>query len=713
MSAARVIALAGNPNTGKTSVFNRLTGASARVGTYPGITVEVESGRLKLPSGEVEVLDIPGAYSLSSRSAEEQVAERAIFGRGGARPALVVTVVDSTQLLRNLYFVTQLLEAGVPMVVGLNLIDVARAKGIEPDVKKVREALGVPVVAISARTGEGFEELIRQIDQGLADPASCARALDFPYPRTLEADLQRLSAQENAASPQEARAMALWSLLSVADEDELVGVSKTLRAEVAAVRAAAQQAGRDLDMEIIGTRWTWLDALDLVPKPKAPPPSRTAAIDRWVLHPVAGVLIFILVMGTMFQALFAWSQPAIHAIQGLFDALGGALRSALPAGVVADFLCDGVIGGVGSVLVFLPQILLLFLLIGFLEDSGYMSRVAFLVDRVMRSIGLHGRAFVPMLSGYACAVPAVMATRTLERRRDRLVTMLALPLMTCSARLPVYTLVIAAMFPPEGRLWGWVPMQTAAMVGIYLFSTTMALTAAAVIGRTALKGPNVPLLLELPPYRAPRFAVVARQMWLRARSFLTEAGRVILACAVVLWALLYFPRDVALSKDYAALKQGAAAEQVQALEAEEAGERLRLSYGGRIGRALEPAIAPLGFDWKIGVGLVGAFAAREVFISTLGVVYGLGAGASEESVPLNERIRAEKRPDGRSLYSPLVGVSLMIFFALCMQCMSTLAMVRRESRSLKWPAFLFAYMTTLAWLASFAVYQVGTRLGLG
>ncbi len=449
-----MIALAGNPNTGKTSVFNRLTGANARVGNYPGITVEVESGTLRLPHGSVEVLDVPGAYSLSARSAEEQVAERALFGRGGQRPELVVAIVDSTQLLRNLYFVAQLVEAGLPVIIALNLYDVARAKGIAPDPAKVSRALGVPAVAVSARTGEGFAALAEQIEQGLADPSRCVGALELPYPAPLTEDVARVAQRVEAADPREARALALWSLLSVSGEDELSGISAEVRGEVARVRAQAQGAGRDLDLEVIGTRWSWLDAQGLEPAPAAPVPSRTAAIDRWVLHPVLGVLIFVLVMGTMFQALFSWSQPAIHGIELGFEVLAAGVRSALPAGVVSDFVVDGVIGGVGSVMVFLPQILLLFLLIGFLEDSGYMSRVAFLVDRGMRSVGLHGRAFVPMLSGFACAVPAVMATRTLERQRDRLVTMLAVPLMTCSARLPVYTLVIAAMFPPEGRLWG-------------------------------------------------------------------------------------------------------------------------------------------------------------------------------------------------------------------------------------------------------------------
>jgi ferrous iron transport protein B len=416
-------------------------------------------------------------------------------------------------------------------------------------------------------------------------------------------------------------------------------------------------------------------------------------------------------MGILFQALFAWSDPFIGLIESGFSWLGESTRAVVPPGLVADFLVDGLINGFGSVLVFLPQILMLFAMLGFLEDSGYMARVAYLVDRGMKAVGLHGRAFVPMLSGYACAVPAIMATRTLERRRDRLLTMMVVPLMSCSARLPVYTLIIASLFPVNGRFLWVFPVQGAMMVFMYVFSTLMALIAAAVLGKTLLRGPKVPLLLELPPYRLPSWSSVFRQMWLRARMFVTEAGTVILGCTVVLWVLLSFPKETL--KDYDALRAGASDEVVATLDAEEDGELLRNSYGGRLGQAIEPLIAPLGFDWKIGVGLVGAFAAREVFVSTMGVVYGIGADTDAQSLPLRDRIRAERHPDGSAIYTPLTGLSLMVFFALSAQCMSTLAVVKRESRSWRWPVFLFAYMTVLAWVSSFVVYQGGRALGLG
>lgn len=706
------IALAGNPNTGKTSLFNRLTGSNARVGNYPGVTVERELGRMVIESGPVDVLDVPGTYSLAARSAEEQVAVRALFGLDGEpRPQAVVLVVDATQLVRNLYLVTQVVEAELPVVVALNLYDVARSQGIAPDPRKLEDRLGVPVVAVSAHTGEGLDALRRRVAEVLVEPDRGRAVPRWKYPAALEADVAALVPLVDAARPADARALVLWALLSIEEHDELVDVPAEVRATVLERRRAARAAGRDLDLEIIGTRYRWLDAQDFGVASPERRTTLTDRVDRWLLHPIFGGLAFLGVMAMLFQALFSWSQPAIDLISDGFSWLGAATSAALGPGILTDLLVDGLFNGFGSVLVFLPQILLLFFLLGFLEDVGYMARVAYLVDRAMKSLGLHGRAFVPMLSGYACAVPAIMATRTLERRRDRLLTMLVVPLMSCSARLPVYTLLIAALFPSV-RLFGVLPLQGAVMVAMYVFSTGMALLAAAVLGRTLLRGPKIPLLLELPPYRLPRLATVARQMWLRARMFVSEAGRVILGCTVLLWALLYFPRDVHLSRDYDAAR-AEHPEAVAELDHEEAAERLAASYGGQLGQFVEPAIRPLGFDWKIGVGLVGAFAAREVFVSTMGVVYGIGSDADETSAPLRERIAAERKPDGTPVYTPLVGVSIMVFFALSAQCMSTLAVVRRESGSWRWPAFLFTYMTVLAWVGSFVVYQGGRWLGLG
>jgi ferrous iron transport protein B len=411
---------------------------------------------------------------------------------------------------------------------------------------------------------------------------------------------------------------------------------------------------------------------------------------------VYGFAVFLAIMMVLFQSLFTWADPAIKVIEAVVVYLQSFFAAHLPDGFFKDLLVQGIIGGVGNVIVFIPQILLLFFFVGLLEDSGYMARVAYLMDRIMRSLGLHGRAFVPMLSGFACAIPAILATRTMERQRDRLLTMLVVPLMTCSARLPVYTLVIGALFPPT-HVFGWVPVQGLLMVGMYLFATSVALIAAWVLGRTVVRARSVPLILELPPYRAPKFGATLSLMWEKTRAFLTEAGTMILGCTVVLWLLLSYPK--ADAHDTSTGPAASAAQQIQN------------SYGGRLGHAIEPAIRPLGFDWKIGVGLVGAFAAREVFVSTLGIVYGVGAVDEDDPAPLRDRLRAETRADGRPAYTPLMGLSLMVFFAVACQCMSTLAAVRRETKTYKWPAFLFAYTVALAWALSFVVYQGGRLLG--
>jgi ferrous iron transport protein B len=494
--------------------------------------------------------------------------------------------------------------------------------------------------------------------------------------------------------------------MSCIDGDDELEVPAPLRAAT-----TARTIDRACDDEAVLGRWGWLDR-------EIPPlvahrtdRSRTERIDRVLLHRVFGFVAFIGVMTIVFMSLFWWAAPVMDGIDKGFKWLGGELRVGLGEGVFTDFLVSGLIGGVGAVMVFLPQILLLFLFLGFLEDCGYLARVAYLMDRIMRTMNLHGRAFVPMLSGFACAVPAIMATRTMERRRDRILTMMVVPLMTCSARLPVYTLIIGALIP-GARIY-----QGLLMVGMYLFSACTALAAAWVMSRTVkpLQAKRMPFLIELPPYRWPRIPDVLRMMWGKSSMFLREAGTVILGCSIALWALLYFPRQLPeAAPDYAALIEHAPSEDVkETLAAEKQAAHLENSFGGRIGHAIEPLISPLGFDWKIGVGIIGAFAAREVFVSTLGIVYSVGADADEESEPLRKALRDAKRSDGQRAYSPLVGLSLMIFFALAMQCMSTLAVVRRETGGLRWPIFLMTYMTVLAWIASFVVYQGGRLLGFG
>jgi ferrous iron transport protein B len=716
------LVLAGNPNVGKTTLFNALTGSSAKVSNYPGITVESVRGELALPGGRIaDLRDLPGTYSTNARSAEEQIALDALIGLPGAgpdgarAPDAAIVCVDATQVARAAYLLLQIQELGVRCVVALTMVD--EAGPAAPDARKLADLLGCEVVPVIARTRRGLDDLRAAVDRVLRGER---RATWRWKP---DADLRARLDAVRAAMPDGWRsaarygdelgasddAVALWALTCVepvtggADDDEL---------DVPApVRAAVTAEPPPRDDQAVLARWRWLDR-EIPPLiTRATDRSRTERIDRVLLHRVVGFAVFVAVMTVLFMSLFWWAAPVMDGIGDLFKWMGEQVRDLLGDGIFTDFLVQGVIGGVGTVLTFLPQVLLLFLFLGFLEDCGYLARVAYLMDRIMRSMNLHGRAFVPMLSGFACAVPAILATRTMERRRDRILTMMVVPLMTCSARLPVYTLVIGALIP------GSKLTQALLMVGMYLFSVLTALIAAWVLSRTVkpLKAKRLPFVIELPPYRFPRWGGVLRMMWSKSSMFLREAGTVILACAIALWALLYFPRHLPEgAPDYDALIVKAPTQDAKAsLTAEKQAAHLENSFGGKLGHTIEPAIRPLGFDWKIGVGLIGAFAAREVFVSTLGIVYAVGQDTDESSEPLRDALRNAKRTDGKQAYSPLMGLSLMIFFALACQCMSTLAVVRRETRSVRWPLFLFAYMTGLAWIVSFCVYQGGQLLGFG
>jgi ferrous iron transport protein B len=717
-----VVALAGNPNAGKTSLFNALTGLRQKVANYPGVTVERKEGVWALAQElpPARLIDLPGLYSLDTASIDEQIAHDVLTGRMSQTPApdVVVAVVDATNLERNLYLVTQLLELGRPLVVALSMVDLAGRMKIEIDAAKLGRALGVPVVPVTAKQRRGLDELAQAVLDVAGGEGPGAHWRLSPQ---AEAEVSRLAA--GGASSREEALRDLYAD-ELPEDDARRGAVKLARERLSRFNPQWWQ-------EPVTARYKWIEgaASGAVRGAQAAGarPGTTERIDRLVTHKIFGPVILLLVMTLVFQAIFSWATLPMDLIDRGFGSLGEFTRAQMPAGLLTDLLVDGVIAGVGGVLVFLPQILLLFFFIALLEDSGYMSRAAFLMDRLMRGVGLHGKAFMPLLSSFACAIPGIMATRTIENPKDRLATIMIAPFMSCSARLPVYTLMIAAFFT-DRKLFGFVSVGALLILSMYLLGITVAIVVAWILKHTILKSPPPPLVLELPPYRVPNPLNIAQAMRSRAWLFVKRAGTVILTISILLWALMTFPRSP--HKPVPDAQEGGAVQALRETGVEgrgkpapgtertpegstDEGEQLRQSYAGRLGQVIEPVIAPLGFDWKMGIGLIASFAARETIVSTLSIIYNVGKDADAESPSLIEAVRNAKRPDGSPAWTPLVAVSMMVFFVLALQCMSTIAVVRRETNSWRWPLFMVAYMMVIAYAASFITYQGGRLLGLG
>jgi len=735
------VVLTGNPNCGKTTLFNALTGLRARVGNYAGVTVERKEGRLLRAPAELDarVLDLPGTYSLSPQSLDEQISRDVLLHRLPElpAPALIAVVVDASNLQRNLYYATQVVELGYPTVVALNMVDVAEANGHRVDANKLSEALGVPVLPVVASNGQGIPELRQSLIMGLTQPLAGATRRFCELPAALTDEAGAL-AELLAITFREKRDQASSEALLILSNEKALASSQghypaKVEEAVAAARQRLEAAGIDWRSASIEGRYVAVSAIEQAVTTELAPPGETFSdkLDRVLTHKIWGTLIFVAIMALMFQSIFTFARIPMEALQAGVDFLGNAVSRLLPRGDLNSLLVDGVVAGVGAVVVFLPQILLLFLFIGFLEDTGYMARAAFLMDRLMSKVGLHGKSFIPMLSSFACAIPGIMATRTIESPKDRLVTILVAPLMSCSARLPVYTLLIAACIPDRVAILGFLKLSALTLLAMYLLGIVVALIMAWLFKKTLLKGEPPLLILEMPPYKRPLLRVVARHMWDRSKLFLRRAGTVILGINILLWFLATYPHDRAIARDF--LKQRAAITAAQSerignqpamspetarkrfeiLDREEAGAKLRQSFAGRLGRFIEPAIAPLGFDWKMGIGIVCSFAAREVFVSTMSTVYNMGQaeGSGSGTIGLAKTLQAQLKPDGTPLYTPLTGVTLMVFYVFALQCVSTVAIVRRETNSWKWPLFQWCYMGILAWGLAFLTLQAGHLFG--
>ena len=737
-SRQNYIVLTGNPNCGKTTVFNALTGLRAKVGNYAGVTVERKEGRLLGAPADLNarVLDLPGTYSLSPQSLDEQISRDVLLNRLPElpAPALVVVVVDASNLQRNLYYATQVVELGYPTLIALNMMDVAQNNGHRIDAAKLAEALGVPVLPLIASTGEGLPDLRQRMVDCLKNSGSVNPRLFCQLPAAFRAEADALAGLLTQ-SFEERRAQAKAEALLILSNEKALASSlehypANIQQAVAAARNRLDAAGLDWRSAPIEARYVKVSAIQEAVTTQIAPPGETFSdrLDRVLTHKLWGTLIFVGIMTLMFQSIFTFARLPMEGLQSVVDWLGNLAGNAIPPGDFNSLLVDGVIAGVGAVIVFLPQILLLFLFIGFLEDTGYMARAAFLMDRLMSKVGLHGKSFIPMLSSFACAIPGIMATRTIESPKDRLVTILVSPLMSCSARLPVYTLLIAACVPNKTVL-GVLKLSGLTMLAMYLLGIIVALLMAWLFKKTLLKAETPLLIMELPPYKRPLLRVVLRHMWDRSKLFLRRAGTVILGINILLWFLATYPRSTAVDRQLAAQRvaitqaaaghpntpeaQAARADQLAALDNEEAGIKLRNSFAGHLGRLIEPAIAPLGFDWKMGIGIVSSFAAREVFVSTMSTVYNVGKYDRSQSSfsSLARTLQQQKRPDGKPVYTTLTAITLMVFYVFALQCVSTVAVVRRETNSWKWPLFQWAYMGVLAWGFAFLCYHGGKLLG--
>ena len=694
------IALVGNPNSGKTSLFNELTGLRQKVGNFPGVTVDKKTGACRISNSlDATIIDLPGTYSLYPRRADEWVSYRVMLGEDkDVKPEIAVIVADACNLRRSLLFCTQVLDLGIPSIIALTMQDLAQKQGIRIDVNHLRTELGVPIVEINPRKGKGLDDLRSLIDQASthlqAPPEFLYSSMLAP---TAVQEMRQLNSQLN-------NYQSVHHLIHYESLDGSDNVKSTIRGIVSrhAFRATKTQA------EEIFQRYERIRFILQSCVQEISPEQRsrlTEKIDAVLLHNVGGYVILLTVLFILFQSVFWLAQFPMDGIDWLFGRLSAWFTDVLPANNFSDLFINGILAGLGGILVFVPQIMILFGLISLLEDSGYMARISFLSDRLMRKVGLNGKSVMPMISGYACAVPAIMSARNIENRKERLLTILITPFMSCSARLPVY-FMLTALVVPDKLIWGIIGLRGLVIMGLYLLGTVMAIGVAWILKFFIKSAEKSYFILELPMYRSPRWKNAWITMVEKAKIFVLDAGKVILLISIVLWTLSNFgpsgKREQIETKYLTAIQNNP--EQAVQLEQQKNTELLQFSFAGMIGRTIEPVIKPLGYDWKIGIALVTSFAAREVFVGTMATLYSVDADEAKAGQSLRDKMAAAINEKGERIYTPATGFSLLIFYALAMQCMSTLAVVRRETRSWKWPAIQLILMTGLAYLLGWAAY---------
>jgi len=692
------IALVGNPNSGKSSLFNLLTGLNQKVGNYPGVTVDKRMGTLHSPNGQsVQVVDLPGTYSIFPRSSDEVVVANQLLDSKKNPFQAVVMVADATNLERNLLLCTQLIDLELPVILVLNMADLVKKRNIRLDLDTLRRQLGnIPIVKMNARLGEGLLELKALLNEVIEPPHKQFYDVKSVAPEAVT----EIKHQLDCGNYYQAYLLLHYG-------ESLTFLSVEEKKLITDCQSQFQFNPEVLQREETTRRFQLIDQIlsEAIEVPKDRAASFTDKLDRWVTHRVFGYVIFFGLLLLIFQAIFAWAAAPMDFIDLMFGKLGGWISESLPDGPLTSLLAEGIVPGIGGIVIFIPQIAILFAFITILEESGYMARVVFLMDKIMRKVGLNGRSVVPLISGLACAIPAVMATRGIDDWKDRMITIFVTPFMSCSARLPVYVILIGLVVPEQTYL-GVFNLAGLVLMGMYLLGFFMAIGSAWVMKKIIKTNSRGFLVMELPTYRWPRWQNVGITVLEKSRTFVFEAGKIILAVSIILWVLASYGPGDAMQQAEEKVRQ-AAKEQpslAESIEQRVASVRLQESYAGQFGKWIEPVIRPLGYDWKIGIALITSFAAREVFVGTIATLYSIGDAESESTI--KSRLRNEINPEtGGPRFTPAVAFSLLVFYAFAMQCMSTLAIVKRETKSWKWPMLQLTYMTIVAYLGALVVYQ--------